>query len=1491
MAGDDEDYGSGRITIELDEGRVVQEATRLGQSIERALTRATRNIGRSIRDRIQEGLRSGVSVEIRPDLSRFDRALRTGLRDVPPATVPVTADLRQFERGLRTGAQEVRPVAVPVTADLRQLERELRESQRAVTVPVTADMSRFERELRSGMRDVVPVAVPVTADLRQFQRGLRGRLGSVNVPVTPDTGRFAASLRRSLRRVQAEIQVRADSRRLVREIERELRRIRPPNITAQVTADLSRVQSQLRSLDPPRIEATVTLDVDRIRQQLQELADQQINIPITIGGQGGAAAAGNTAGSAAMGGLSTALMAAGPWGAIIAAVAAFAALIGKTLMTGIEGVIEQQKLTGALKASLGLTEKVAGQVGRVVGQLYAHGVTESVEAGTTAVQAAIRNGLAAPDDLPGLEAITTKVADVGRLMEEDVGKVAVAVGQMVKTGLVDNASEGLDLLTKGVQGGANSAEDLLDTFTEYPVQFKQLGLSGQEALGLIQQGLKAGARDSDVIADTFKEFSIEAAQGGERVTDAFKSMGLNADDLTAAFAKGGPAARDALDEVLDKLQTIEDPLKRNQAEVGLFGTKAEDMASALKAIDLDTAAKEMDGFGGAAKRAGDDLRNNLGDKLGTIVREAKQAFQGLFTGDVSQFGDLSAAINDALPMLKETGQKVVTSILEGIEEYGPKVFKALFDLAFKIGERVDIWGPLLLKLGAAVSVLPAVLYGLLFTAIGGLLAGMGSKLLPYLQDAWDAVANFFTDTIPSWAAGIGQSLLDGLTSAFEWAKQGVSNGIDGVVEFFTAMPDRIGTAVGSLGSQIGGFFTDAFESAKQGVSSGIDTVVDFFASLPGRIGEGLESLGQTLLDLLVLAVEYATFGLVTAVLQIIWVFTELPGKIGDGLVELGAMLLNAFTTAVETVTGWLVVAFDETIAFFAALPGRIVTGLVSLGSTLRGAFVTAWSTVTSWLSTAFDQTVQFFRALPGRIVSGLSSLGSRVGQTFRSAGTSAVSAVSSMATRVVQFFSSLPGRTSSALSSLTSRVGQVFRSAGTSALNAVTSMIGRVVSTLGGLPGKARGALSGIGSALLAAGGQLVDGMIKGIRAAAGRLVSAAQDVVGGAVRGAKRALGIASPSKVFAEIGKNTGQGFIVGLTGTAEQIKKTSADISNSITKAFKGQKTKVDDRLVAAVAAGNTRLQQLAAQRDKLAAQIADAQKFATETTQAALNAFSLQSFTQNTQKITGAGILVGLRKGVEQVRAFTAQIEALKKRGLRKDLLEQIIGLGPEAGADLAATLSQQSSTALKEINSLQGQLASSATTLGKISSDALFDAGKQAGAGLLAGLKGQKKAIEKLMVDIAKGMQKSIRRALKIKSPSRVMARIGDQTGQGIEVGLVRRISALERASRSAARAVVDSVAGQFSILPGRLSSSLGGLSDASPVILPVGRGGGAGRGVEAQLLRLLAQQSAPGRVSAATGAGTAGQAVTHNWNITTQAQDSRVLAQHLYGQMARAAGV
>lgn len=243
---------------------------------------------------------------------------------------------------------------------------------------------------------------------------------------------------------------------------------------------------------------------------------------------------------------------------------------GAALSAALVKSLDVSRAQGMIRAQLDLTAAESERIGAVAGRLYARAYGDSMDDVRAAIVRVIQ-------DMDGmrtastetLEQTTARALTVAKVLDEDVGRVTAAVTNLLRTGLAKSSAEAFDILTKGAQIGANRTGDLLDTFEEYAVQFQQLGFTGQQALGLINQMLQSGARNTDLAADTLKEFIIEAAAGGNKVVGALREMGLNADDLVAKFATGGPQAAQAFDLVMRTLRGIEDPLERNQIAVDL----------------------------------------------------------------------------------------------------------------------------------------------------------------------------------------------------------------------------------------------------------------------------------------------------------------------------------------------------------------------------------------------------------------------------------------------------------------------------------------------------------------------------------------------------------------------------------------------------------------------------------------------------------------------------------------------------------------------------------------------------------------------------------------------------------------------------------------------------------------------------------------------------------------------------------------------------------
>ncbi|MEU6768626.1 phage tail tape measure protein [Streptomyces sp. NPDC046853] len=380
-----------------------------------------------------------------------------------------------------------------------------------------------------------------------------------------------------------------------------------------------------------------------------------------------AGAAGQRAGEAAGGGLKDSLKT----GAAAAGVAA-----GAILMKGLSDAMGQANVKATLQAQLGTTDGVAAAQGKVAGKLYSSGVSGSFQEAADSIKAVVQAGLAPPDATnKQLQAIATKASDVSNVFGQDLGGVTNAVSQMMKTGLAKNSGEAFDLITKGLQSGADKGGDFLDTINEYGTQFRKAGLDGSSAIGLINQAIQAGARDSDVAADAIKEFSIRAVDGSKSSAAGFKALGLNADDMAGKFAKGGKTANGVLDLTLDKLRGIKDPVKQAQIATQLFGTQAEDLGDALFAMDPSKAAKGLGSFSGAADKVGKTIRSGPSHEIQVFTRTLQQGFVDILGGYVLP------AITSVASWVKTSLVPAISSTVGWFREWG----SVLLPVALAIG--------------------------------------------------------------------------------------------------------------------------------------------------------------------------------------------------------------------------------------------------------------------------------------------------------------------------------------------------------------------------------------------------------------------------------------------------------------------------------------------------------------------------------------------------------------------------------------------------------------------------------------------------------------------------------------------------------------------------------------------------------------------------------------------------------------------------------------
>ena len=192
------------------------------------------------------------------------------------------------------------------------------------------------------------------------------------------------------------------------------------------------------------------------------------------------------------------------------------------------------------------------------------------------------------------------------------------------------------------------------------------------------------------------------------------------------------------------------------------------------------------------------------------------------------------------------------------------------------------------------------------------------------------------------------------------------------------------------------------------------------------------------------------------------------------------------------------------------------------------------------------------------------------------------------------------------------------------------------------------------------------------------------------------------------------------------------------------------------------------------------------------------------------------ITDLKKQVEDTKTFTNAIQRLRNLGLNDESYKDLLAAGPSA-LPFVQELLNGGKSAIDEINNLGKELDSVGSSLGKSASDALYQAGVDAAAGLVKGLQKQQIAIDKEMDRIADAMVKAIKRKLGIKSPSRVFAEIGGYSAKGLINGLDSAAVDVARSSENLASTAIKTLSKSLSDTD---KMTLGGVN-MQPVIRPV----------------------------------------------------------------------
>lgn len=207
---------------------------------------------------------------------------------------------------------------------------------------------------------------------------------------------------------------------------------------------------------------------------------------------------------------------------------------------------------------------------------------------------------------------------------------------------------------------------------------------------------------------------------------------------------------------------------------------------------------------------------------------------------------------------------------------------------------------------------------------------------------------------------------------------------------------------------------------------------------------------------------------------------------------------------------------------------------------------------------------------------------------------------------------------------------------------------------------------------------------------------------------------------------------------------------------------------------------------------------------------------------TEKASGSDLTKNLKSQTAQQKDFMAQLDKMKKRGVSKGLIDEIRNMGVSATGQ-AKAIAGMSDTQLKQYQAEWSKKHANANKLGldasvndKVAMDKAVKAandkakkdlananaswlkeldkakeyrtagsklGVQTVAGIIQGFKQMNGPLEKQADQLARTIETTIKKRLKIHSPSRLMSdEVGEQVPAGIGVGMLKNLNTIDLAA-------------------------------------------------------------------------------------------------------------
>lgn len=361
-----------------------------------------------------------------------------------------------------------------------------------------------------------------------------------------------------------------------------------------------------------------------------------------------------------------------------------------------------------------------------------------------------------------------------------------------------------------------------------------------------------------------------------------------------------------------------------------------------------------------------------------------------------------------------------------------------------------------------------------------------------------------------------------------------------IVEIFKNIPAGLTSFATTMGPMLMQEGTKLIQNLAQGITTGLPTLITKASEIITNLITGFTQNAPKLIQSGVVLIKNLMQGLINNLPLIIQKAGEIVLKLVEAIITVAPQLLSA---GIELATNLSKGLWEKTPEMIAKL-GEFLANLVKLIASKAPEFLAKGKEIMTKLKEGMESVkeaakkavvtiitaiIEFLASKASDFLAKGKELIDKVKEGFNAKKEVVKQAITNIITAVITFLQSKAGEFLNKGKELIGKVKDGFIQKKNDVVNAGKQIIEA-----------AKTAISNFKSQFIQVGSNIIEGVAQGIKNGIGRITSAARDAANKALSAAKSALGIHSPSKVFAnEVGKWIPAGMAEGIAGNLKVVK----------------------------------------------------------------------------------------------------------------------------------------------------------------------------------------------------------------------------------------------------------------------------------------------------------------------------------------------------------------